>query len=76
MTDSTIRVYVDARPVDVAPASTVLEAVRAVSAELADAVVAGSRRVTDGRGLPIAPDAQLESGAILRLVSARAARES
>ena len=65
------RVYVDARPVDVPVAATVLEAVEAADPALADAVRAGTKAVTDSRGLPIAPDAALHGGAILRVVSVR-----
>lgn len=71
MTDSTIRVYVDARPVDVRSDATVLDAVNSADPVLAAAVTAGSRSVTDSRGLPIAADAALHGGAILRVVSAR-----
>ena len=71
MNDSLIRVYVDARPVDVALSATVLDAVRLANAGLAAAVSAGERSVTDSRGLPIAADAPLHGGAILRVVAAR-----
>jgi len=66
-----IRVYVDARPVDVAPSATVLDAVRVANADLAEAVRAGERSVTDSRGLPIEADAPLHGGAILRVVAGR-----
>ena len=54
--------------------ATVLDAVRDFDAAAADALVAGSRGVTDSRGLPSAIDAPVFGGAIFRLVSARAAR--
>ena len=71
MSDSTIRVYVDLQPIDVSPSATVYDAVTAASADLGAALLAGQRAVTDSRGLPIAVDAQLHGGAILRVVSAR-----
>ena len=71
MKDSTIRVYVDSVPFDVPPAATVIDAVRAASDDLAQAVVARTRMVTDSRGLPVEPDVALHGGAILRVVAVR-----
>jgi len=51
----------------------VLDAVNSADPALGAAVAAGSRSVTDSRGLPIAADAALHGGAILRVVSARSA---
>jgi hypothetical protein len=65
------RVYVDSRPVDVPLSATVLDAVDAADSALGDAVRAGTKAVTDSRGLPIAPDATLHGGAILRVVGVR-----
>jgi len=65
------RVYVDSRPVDVPVSATVLDAVEAANPALAEAVRVGVKAVTDSRGLPIASDAPLHGGAILRVVSAR-----
>jgi hypothetical protein len=56
---------------DVPAGSTALDAVRAASAEAAAAVAAGTRAITDSRGLPLSPDATLSAGSILRLVRAR-----
>lgn len=70
MTDP-IRVFVNAAPVTIPAGSTVLAAVRAWNAAEADAVTAGVRAVTDSRGLPIAGDAPLQAGAILRTVARR-----
>jgi hypothetical protein len=70
-----LRVYVDARPVDVQPSSVVIDAIEAASAELATSVRSGERRVTDSRGLPIGLDAPLHGGAILRVVSARSSAD-
>jgi hypothetical protein len=69
-----IRVYVNERPVDVAPGAPAAAAVRALDPALADAVSAGSAQLTDGRGIAVPPDAPLAPGAILR--AARRARRS
>ena len=67
----TVKVFVNARPLDVAPGATVLDAVRAWSAPAAAEVERGERQVLDARGLPIAPDAPVHGGSILRLAAAR-----
>ncbi|MDP9178694.1 MAG: hypothetical protein M3O61_13510 [Gemmatimonadota bacterium] len=68
---ATYRVYVDSRPVDVPVSATVLDAVESADPVLAAAVRSGSKAVTDSRGLPIASDAPLHGGAILRVVATR-----
>lgn len=74
MTDSTLTVFVNARVVHVAAGATVLDAVRAYDPAEGDALAAGTRGVTDSRGLSAAPEALVHGGAIFRLVSARAGR--
>ncbi|MBI5600645.1 MAG: hypothetical protein HY944_03665 [Gemmatimonadetes bacterium] len=69
-----VTVFVNARAVRVAPDATVLDAVRAFDAGEGDAFAAGTRGVTDSRGLPVVPMAPVHGGAIFRLVSARAVR--
>ena len=69
--DPTLRVYVDAKPVDVPKTATVLDAVEAADPALASAVRDGSSRVTDSRGLPIDADTPLHGGAILRVIPTR-----
>lgn len=71
---ATLRVFVDGTALSVPHGATVHDAVRAYSASEADAVAAGTRAVTDSRGLPIAPDAPLAGGAVLRVVSSRVLR--
>lgn len=73
MTD-TLTVFVNARAVQVPSGATVLDAVRAFDAAEADSLAAGTRGVTDSRGLPIASSTAVHGGAIFRLVSARAGR--
>lgn len=69
----TLRVFVNARPVDVQPGATVIDAVRAHDPALADAVVAGARLVTDSRGLPIDAAVPVNGGSIFRVIAHRAA---
>lgn len=69
-----VTVFVNARAVQVAAGSTVLDAVRAFDPAEGDALAAGTRGVTDSRGLPAPADTVVHGGAIFRLVSARAGR--
>lgn len=69
-----VTVFVNARAVRVPPGATVLDAVRAFDPAEGDAFAAGTRGVTDSRGLPVSPAGPVHGGAIFRLVSARAAR--
>lgn len=71
MSDPTLRIYVDSKPVDVPKQATVIEAIEIADPELASSVRAGTGRVTDSRGLPIAADTLLHGGAILRVVAVR-----
>ena len=68
---STYRVYVGSKPVDVPVSATVLDALEAADASLARVVQQGLSAVTDSRGLPISSDAPLHGGAILRVVAVR-----
>ena len=67
-----VRVYVNSRPVDVDTGGTMLDAVRASDVALGAAVDSGDRALTDSRGLPLDPRAVAYSGAIIRVVGARA----
>ncbi len=67
MSDS-IRVFVNASPVDLPAGADVAQAVRAFDATLEPRVAAGAAYVTDGRGIEIDPSARLNAGAILRVV--------
>jgi hypothetical protein len=68
LASGTLIVFVNERPVRVPPSATSRDAVRALDPSLADAVLAGRGYLTDGRGIRIAPDAPVTSGAILRVV--------
>ena len=71
----TIRVFVNARAVDVPAGCDVARAVRAFDPELERQVAAGSAFVTDGRGLQLDSGSLLAWGAILRVI-VRARRSS
>jgi hypothetical protein len=69
-----IRVFVNGTALSVDPGRSVLDAVRAFGTVEADEVAAGTRAVTDSRGLPIALESPVTGGTVLRIVSARALR--
>ena len=69
-----MRVFVNGKALNANPGQTVLDAVRAFDAVEADGVAAGTRAVTDSRGLPVAPGTPVTGGTVLRIVSARALR--
>jgi hypothetical protein len=70
MTD-TVRIYINARPVDVDRAATALEAVEAWDETQAAAVRKGERIITDSRGIVTANNTPVHNGAIFRIVRAR-----
>ncbi len=71
-----LRVFVNGTGISVNHGGTILDAVRAFNASEADEVAAGTRAVTDSRGLPVALETPLAGGTVLRIVSARALRTS
>lgn len=68
-----LRVFVNERPVSVPAGATALDAARAHDPALAERLGAGTAALTDARGLPVDPAERLAAGAILRVVSRRAA---
>jgi hypothetical protein len=68
---ATVRVYINAKAVDVPSAATALDAVKAWDATAGDAIASGERMITDSRGLPADPKAPVHNGAIFRIVRAR-----
>jgi hypothetical protein len=72
---ATFRVYVNERGVSVPHGSTALDAVRAFDAAFerneTSSLVAGTRRLTDSRGLPVESDTPVHGGAIYRIVAVR-----
>lgn len=67
----TVRVYVNARAVEVDASSTALQAVEAWDAAQAQAVRNGDRMITDSRGIATPNDTPVQNGAIFRIVRAR-----
>jgi len=66
-----VRVFVNARGYDVPTTATALDAVRTADATDGEAVVAGTRLITDSRGLPVAPETPAYGGVIYRTVANR-----
>jgi len=66
-----VRVYINARPVDVDSSATALQAVEAWDEIQAAAVRNGERMITDSRGIVTANDTPVHNGAIFRIVRAR-----
>lgn len=67
----TVRIYINAKPVDVDASATALEAVEAWNPTQAAAIRSGERMITDSRGIPARNDAPVHNGAIFRIVRAR-----
>lgn len=70
---STVRVFVNAAPVDVPKGATAIDCVRAWNPAEADAIVAGKRAITDSRGLEVDAASETSAGSIFRTVSKRTA---
>ena len=73
MTTRMVRVFVNGSGVDVPGGSAALDAVRAWNADAASDVTAGTRLITDSRGLPIDAATPMSAGSILRLIANRGA---
>ena len=71
----TVRVYINAKPVDVAATATAIEAVEQWDSTQAAAIRSGERMITDSRGIPATADAPVHNGAIFRIVRARQAAD-
>jgi hypothetical protein len=72
--ESSVRVYVNGDPVDVAATATAFDAIAQWDAATAAEVHSGTRVVVDNRGLPTPADSPVYWGAIFRIVSARQTR--
>lgn len=70
-----LRVFVNGTALSLPRGARILDAIRALDPAAASAVSTGERAVTDSRGLPVALDAPLAGGTVLRLVSGRSPRE-
>ena len=64
----TIRVFVNATPLDLSTGAKVGDAVAAYDPALVAGMENGAVYVTDGRGIEVDGDVPLASGAILRIV--------
>jgi hypothetical protein len=69
----TVRIYINAKPVEIAASATALDAVEVWDATQAAAIRRGERLITDSRGIVTANDTRLHNGAIFRIVRARQA---
>jgi hypothetical protein len=67
----TVRIYINAKPVDVAATATAIEAVEQWDSTQAAAIRSGERMITDSRGIPATADTPVHNGAIFRIVRAR-----
>jgi hypothetical protein len=67
----TVRIYINAKPIDIAASATLLEAVEAWDETQAAAVRNGERLITDSRGIVTANNTPVHNGAIFRIVRAR-----
>ncbi len=67
-----LRAFVNERGVSAPRGCTALDVVRAFDPAIADAIAAGTQRLTDSRGLPIEPAAPAHGGAIYRTLPVRA----
>jgi len=70
-TPDSLRAYVNERGVTVPRGASALDVVRAFDPAAAEAVLAGTQRLTDSRGLPIAASTAAHGGAIYRLLPVR-----
>lgn len=71
----TVRIYINARPVDVAATATAIEAVEQWDSSQAAAIRSGERMITDSRGIQTTVDTPVHNGAIFRIVRARQAAD-
>ncbi|MEA2705337.1 MAG: hypothetical protein QOH22_125 [Gemmatimonadaceae bacterium] len=71
----TVRIYINAKPIEIAASATALDAVEALDATQAASIRRGERLITDSRGIVTANDTRLHNGAIFRIVRARQASD-
>ena len=71
----TVRIYINAKPVEISASATALDAVEAWDATQAAAIRRGERLITDSRGIVAANDTLVHNGAIFRIVRARQASD-
>jgi hypothetical protein len=71
----TVRIYINAKPLEIAASANALDAVEALDPTQAAAIRRGERLITDSRGIVTANDTRLHNGAIFRIVRARQASD-
>jgi hypothetical protein len=71
----TVRIYINAKAIEIAATATVLDAVEIWDETQAAAIRRGERLITDSRGIVTANDTRLHNGAIFRIVRARQASD-
>jgi hypothetical protein len=71
----TVRIYINAKPIEIAASATALEAVEAWDPSQAAAIRRGERLITDSRGIVTANNTRLHNGAIFRIIRARQASD-
>jgi hypothetical protein len=71
----TVRIYINAKAIEIASTATALEAVEAWDETEAAAIRRGERLITDSRGIVTANDTRLHNGAIFRIVRVRQASD-
>lgn len=69
----TVRIYIDAQPVDAERGATPLAALEQHDLAAAALVRAGARVIVDHRGLPAPLDEAVSNGSIFRVVSSKQA---
>ncbi len=74
--NGTVRAFVNEVPVLVPAGAPAVAAVEAFDPVLAERVRAGEAYLTDGRGIRMEPGTTLSPGAILRVLTARTARDA
>lgn len=72
----TLPVFVNERLVVVNAGATALDAVRVADPALAARVEAAEANLTDGRAVPLPPEAAIAAGAIIRVVVSARRRDS
>lgn len=71
----TVRIYINAKPLEIPASATALEAVEAWDATQAAAIRRGERLITDSRGIVTSNETRVHNGAIFRIVRARQASD-
>jgi hypothetical protein len=67
----TVRIFINAKPVDIDRTANVLQAVESWDPTQAAAIRSGERMITDSRGIVTSNDTPVHNGAIFRIVRAR-----